>query len=232
MSKQKKQINSKTKTTMGILGIILGISLLVFNYVDKKIDYAYTYMNNKIFAYNETKAEEEKRKEEEEKKKQEEEKKKQEEVETVTEEGIDPTPYDSNYNYIGTLEVPKVGLKKGFLDMNSTDNNVDKNIAVMQGSDYPNVSKGNFIIAGHSGTAWNSFFNQLYQLVNGDVVYVYYQNVKYTYQIVNIYEQPKVGTVNVYRNKEKTTLTLITCTKDSSTTQTLYVAELRKKANY
>ena len=29
----------------------------------------------------------------------------------------------------------KVGLKKGFLDMNSTDNNVDKNIAVMQGSD-------------------------------------------------------------------------------------------------
>ena len=90
MSKQKKQINSKTKTTMGILGIILGISLLVFNYVDKKIDYAYTYMNNKIFAYNETKAEEEKRKEEEEKKKQEEEKKKQEEVETVTEEGIDP----------------------------------------------------------------------------------------------------------------------------------------------
>ena len=38
MSKQKKQINSKTKTTMGILGIILGISLLVFNYVDKCYD--------------------------------------------------------------------------------------------------------------------------------------------------------------------------------------------------
>lgn len=224
MSRKKKQLNNKTKTTAGILGIILGISLLVFNYVDKKIDYAYTYMNNKIFAYNETKEDKEKEEKKEEKPKN--------EVETVTEEGIDPTPTDSNYNYIGTLEIPKVGLKKGFLDINSTDNDVDKNIAIMNGSDYPNVSKGNLIIAGHSGTAWNSFFNQLYQLANGDVVYIYYQNVKYTYQIVNIYEQPKVGTVNVYRDGTKTTLTLITCTKDSSTTQTIYIAELRKKANY
>ena len=60
MSRKKKQLNNKTKTTAGILGIILGISLLVFNYVDKKIDYAYTYMNNKIFAYNETKEDKEK----------------------------------------------------------------------------------------------------------------------------------------------------------------------------
>lgn len=224
MLKKKKKQNNKNKTTIGILSIILGISLLVFNYVDKKIDYAYTCMNNKIFAYNETKDEKEELPEKEEKPK--------EEVETVKEEGIDPTPSDTNYNYIGTLEVPKVGLKKGFLDINSTDNDVDKNIAIMDGSDYPNVNKGNLIIAGHSGTAWNSFFNQLYQLVNGDVIYIYYQNVKYTYQIVNIYEQPKIGTVNVYRDGTKTTLTLITCTKDNNTTQTIYIAELRKKANY
>lgn len=224
MLKKKKKQNNKNKTTIGILSIILGISLLVFNYVDKKIDYAYTYMNNKIFAYNETKDEKEELPEKEEKPK--------EEVETVKEEGIDPTPSDTNYNYIGTLEVPKVGLKKGFLDINSTDNDVDKNIAIMDGSDYPNVNKGNLIIAGHSGTAWNSFFNQLYQLVNGDVIYIYYQNVKYTYQIVNIYEQPKIGTVNVYRDGTNTTLTLITCTKDNNTTQTIYIAELRKKANY
>ena len=102
----------------------------------------------------------------------------------------------------------------------------------MQGADYPDVKYGNLIIAGHSGTAWNSFFNQLYQLNKGDVMYVYYKNVKYTYTIVNIYEQPKVGSVNVYRNRKKTTLTLITCTKDSDTTQTLYIAELSKKANY
>ena len=221
MQEKKRQLNNKTKTTIGILGIVLGISLLVFNYIDKKIDYAYTYMNNQVFAYNETKNETKRNPRVE-----------QAEVETVEEDNIDPTPSDSNYNYVGTLEIPKIGLKKGFLDMNSTDNDVDRNIAIMQGSDYPDVKYGNLIIAGHSGTAWNSFFNQLYQLSKGDVMYVYYKNVKYTYTIVNIYEQAKVGTVNVYRNKKKTTLTLITCTKDSDTTQTLYIAELSKKANY
>ena len=221
MQEKKRLVNNKTKTTIGILGIALGISLLVFNYIDKKIDYAYTYMNNQVFAYNETKTEPTKKP-----------KVSVEEVETVHEDNIDPTPSDSNYNYIGTLEIPKIGLKKGFLDINSTDNDVDRNIALMQGSDYPNVKRGNLIIAGHSGTAWNSFFNELYKLNKGDVMYVYYQNVKYTYTIVNIYEQPKTGTVNVYRNGKKTTLTLITCTKDSDTTQTLYIAELSKKANY
>ena len=222
MQKKKKQLNNKLKTTIGILSIVLGISLLIYNYIDKKIDYAYTYMNNQVFAYNETKKEEKETKITVE----------PDEVETVTEDNIDPTPSDSNYNYIGTLEIPKIGLKKGFLDINSTDNDVDRNIAIMKGSDYPDVKRGNLIIAGHSGTAWNSFFNQLYQLNKGDMMYVYYKNVKYTYTIVNIYEQPKVGSVNVYRNGKKTTLTLITCTKDSDTTQTIYIAELTKKANY
>ncbi len=220
MSEKKNKLNNRKKTTIGILSIALGISFLTFNYFDKKIDYAYTYMNNKVFAYNETKKEKPKIQEEE------------EEVATVHEDNIDPTPSDSNYNYIGTLEVPKIGLKRGFVDINSTDNNVDQNISVMQGSSFPNVSKGNFIIAGHSGTAWNSFFNDLYQVQKGDVVYVYYQNVKYTYVIVNIYNVQKTGTVNIYRDGKKTTITLITCKNYSDTEQTIYVGELAKKAEY
>ena len=223
MLENKNNLNSKKKTTIGILSIVLGISLLVFNYIDKKIDYAYTYMNNQVFAYNESKLTE---------RKIEVEPKAKDEVETVEEENIDPNPPDSDYSYIGTLEIPKIGFKKGFLDVNSTDNNVDQNIQVMAGSKYPNESKGNFIIAGHSGTAWNSFFNQLYQVEKGDVVYVYYQNIKYTYTIVNIYNVQKIGTVNVYRDGTKTTLTLITCTKDSNTEQTIYVGELSKKSQY
>ena len=165
MSEKKNKLNNRKKTTIGILSIVLGISFLTFNYFDKKIDYAYTYMNNQVFAYNETKQQEEPKPEPK--------KKDEEEVEIVQEDNIDPNPYDSDYNYIGTLEVPKIGLKKGFVDINSTDNNVDQNIAIMQGSSYPNVSRGNLIIAGHSGTAWNSFFNDLYQVEKGDVIYVY-----------------------------------------------------------
>ena len=88
------------------------------------------------------------------------------------------------------------------------------------------VKNGNFILAGHSGTGWKAFFNELYRLETNDQVQVSYKGKKYTYSIVNIYKQPKVGTVSIYRNYDKTTLTLITCTNYDNETQTIYIAEL------
>ena len=85
---------------------------------------------------------------------------------------------------------------------------------------------GNLIIAGHSGTGWKAFFNDLYQLNIGDQAIVTYKDRKYTYQIENISKQAKTGTLTIKRNKNKTTLTLITCTNNDSTTQTIYVASL------
>lgn len=128
--------------------------------------------------------------------------------------------------YIGYLTIPKINFTKGFLDNRSSENDVEKNIMVVEGSNYPDVEKGNFIIAGHSGTGWKAFFNNLYQLIEGDIVYVDYKGKRYTYQIQNIYTQPKVGKLAIYRNYHETTLTLITCTNDDSTTQTVYVANL------
>ena len=54
------------------------------------------------------------------------------------------------------------------------------------------------------------------------------KNKKYAYKIVNIYKQDKVGTIAIYRNYDKTTLTLVTCTNYESTTQTIYIAELQE----
>ena len=56
--------------------------------------------------------------------------------------------------YIGYLNIPKINLNKGFLSQKAPDNNVEQNITVIEGSTYPNVDKGNLIIAGHSGTGW------------------------------------------------------------------------------
>ena len=72
----------------------------------------------------------------------------------------------------------------------------------------------------------------MYKLVVDDVAYVYYNNIKYTYKIVNIYTQPKTGVIGIYRNTNKTTLTLITCTNNDKTTQTIYIAELIDKEEY
>lgn len=136
------------------------------------------------------------------------------------------------YHYIGILEIPKINLKKGFVDPNSIHNNVDENITIINTSTFPNVEKGNFILAAHSGTGYISYFKNLYQLTINDYAYIYYQNIKYTYKIVNIYKEPKIGKIPIYRDFNETTLTLITCTKNDESTQTVYIANLVEKTNY
>jgi len=42
---------------------------------------------------------------------------------------------------------------------------------------------------------------------------------------VNIYNVEKNGIVNIDRNYDQTTLTMITCTKNSDSLQTVYIAE-------
>ena len=125
--------------------------------------------------------------------------------------------------YIGKLEIPKISFSRGFAAIDSIQNNVDKNIKIMPQSTYPDVDKGNFIIVGHSGNGWNSFFKNLYQLAIGDQAYVYYGNRKFTYTIVNIYNVPKTGQVEVVRDRNESVMTLITCTKGDKTAQTVYI---------
>ncbi len=129
-------------------------------------------------------------------------------------------------NYIGFLEIDKINLRQGLLPKNSYYNYVDYHVQIMNLSDFPDKVGGNFILAGHSGTSNVAFFRNLYKLKIGDVAKVYYQSKLYKYSIVNIYKQVKDGSVNIYRNNEKTTLTLITCTKDDKKSQTIYILEL------
>ena len=205
-----KRRNSQVATAcISALMLIIGCFFLSYNYIQSKKIVAYDYMSN-VF-YN------------------------GEEIITITEEEQGHAPIveeeeegEVTNDYIGYLTIPKINLTKGFLDKRSTENHVDKNILVVNGSNYPNVERGNFIVAGHSGTGWNAFFNDLYKLGIDDIAEVTYKNKKYTYKIVNIYKQPKVGNIAIYRDYTKTTLTLITCTNFDDTTQTIYIAELIK----
>lgn len=192
---------------------IVGFLLISYNYVQSKKILAYDYMSKKYFSNNKIK--EIKREE------------KKEEVESVSDKTVEnEVSNEFNDEYIGYLTIPKINLTKGFVDYRSQENDVEKNIQVIAGSNYPDVDKGNFIIAGHSGTGWKAFFNELYQLTTNDTIYITYKNKKYIYKITNIYKQPKTGTISIYRNYNKTTLTLVTCTNDDSTSQTVYISEL------
>ena len=154
-----------------------------------------------------------------------------EEVETIVnneEEVVEDTKeYNFSYeiNYIGYLNIPKINFNKGFTSIEDSFNTVSKNIEILSSSDYPDKDNGNVIIAGHSGNSSVSFFNKLYLLEIGDLAYIKYNNKNYTYQISYIYKVDKTGKVEVKRDKNKKTLTLITCTKNDNTKQTIYILE-------
>ena len=148
------------------------------------------------------------------------------EVDTTNEE--QPKEYTDIESYIGYLEIPKIKFKRGFYNIDSRLNTVEANIEIIKGSNLPDITNGNLIIAGHSGTGWKAFFRNLYKLEIGDDAIVTYSGQTYTYKITDIYKEKNTGTVAVKRDHNKTTLTLITCTKDDSSTQTIYIAELYK----
>lgn len=221
LKNMNKKLNKKRKKQQGIspnaVAIIASIItltggfLLSYNYVQAKKVVAYDYIAN-VF-YETDRLEEIKSSIVE-----------QEDTKEELEDGLEENYTDE---YIGYLSIPKINLNKGFLDKRSSENDVEKNILVVEGSNYPDVEKGNFILAGHSGTGWKAFFDDLEKLTNDDVIYITYKNKKYTYKIVNIYKQSKVGKIAIYRNYDKTTLTLVTCTNNDSTTQTIYISELQ-----
>lgn len=149
----------------------------------------------------------------------------------ITPDVINEVNVENNYeidysSYLGILEIPKIGLKRGFYGVDSKYNNIKYNVTMVEGTDLPDVPQGNLILMAHSGDSYISFFAYLYKLEVGDDCYVTYNGNGYHYQIVDIYEVEKNGFVSIKRNKYKNTLTMITCTKDNDYSQTVYIAEL------
>lgn len=122
------------------------------------------------------------------------------------------------------LEIPKINLHQEFYPNDKEKNNVDRGIQVIEKSIMPN-KKGNLILAAHSGSSDIAYFKNLDKLNINDKTYIYYQNKKYKYIITNIYDVEKTGYVDIKRNKDKQTLTLITCKKNTNK-QTIYIGYL------
>ena len=208
-----RKYNLKYQIAAGVILVISGTLVLLSDYIKEKRDFVFSEMNLALSGAvtNDTipSGEEEK----------------EEEIKEIKEE-------DNNYTYeeyLGIIDIPKIELYKGFYSKTSNLNNVKFNLYVLPSSNYPDVENGNLIIAGHSGNYNNSYFANLYKLEKEDTITIHYNNNKYIYQITNIYTEEKTGKVRIFRNKNKTTLTLITCTKDDDYHQTIYIAELINK---
>ena len=218
---QNIQNKNRFVVFLGVLLFACGFCFLSNNYFNEKVDNAYAYMNNMLLEQIELNNSVEEVDNQEESTSSFEEP--QEENKPEKEEYVDP--YQKYY--IGSIEIPKINLNKGFTDVNSKYNTVNKNVEVIKSSNYPDVAGGNFILAAHSGTSYLAYFKNLYKLEIGDLAYINYNNHRYTYKIVNIYYQEKTGRIAIYRDMTKTCLTLVTCTKNSKTQQTVYILELQ-----
>lgn len=210
----------KKKIYFGTILIVIGISFLLNDFIVEKREKVFSEMNlelTKLLAADTTIDEENQNNESE------------STVENTEEENSTNVVLNNNYEtYAGILEIPKIGFSKGFYRKESSLNNVKFNLKILPQSNYPDEDKGNVIIIGHSGNYSNSYFANLYKLTKGDTASINYNNKTYTYKIVNIYKESKDGTVTIYRDETKNCLTLITCTKDDETTQTIYIFELVK----
>lgn len=138
---------------------------------------------------------------------------------------------EETYNYIGVLEIPTINFKRGFLEINDKNNKVNKNIQVLENSTMPDVENGLMVIAGHSGTGRTAFFKNLYKLKEKDTINIYYKNIKYTYEVINVYEETKDGDIAIDKSSEST-LVLTTCSQSNKNKQVVVISKLVNKLDY
>ena len=210
-----EKIKDNLITIIGILLIIISISVVMYdNYKDNQKVLENVELVENFFEIENIPVEEQK-----------------EEV-VIKDEEDKKTSSSPTYNYIAVLEIPSIKLKRGLVYYKSKYNNVKYNIQIIEHSQMPDIENSNLILAGHNGTSNVSFFNDLDKLKEDSLVYVYYNNIKYIYKINNNYEVKKDGKVEIIRNRNKTTITLITCKKDSKDKQLVYIGYLVDKVEY
>ena len=153
------------------------------------------------------------------------------EQETTEEQVEEESKQEDVINYIAVLEIPKINLKRGLVDKTSKYNDVDINIYTLKESVFPNEqANSHVILASHSGSGYHSYFRKLNNLEMKDKVYLYYENIKYIYEITDRYEVEKTGTVSL-RQTTGSDITLITCISGTNK-QVVFVGKLIEKENY
>lgn len=135
--------------------------------------------------------------------------------------------------FIAVLEIPSINLRKGLYDSSSKSNSVSVGIEILKESDMPDISGGILALASHSGTSVISYFKNLENLEKKDLVYIYYNEHKYIYEIYDKLYQEKNGTIQVNKkNNDDSLLVLTTCSKEKEGYQLILLGKKIEIANY
>lgn len=125
-------------------------------------------------------------------------------------------------SYLGILEVPSINLKRGFFSLDSSLNQVDKNIELISSCNPDNPC--DFILASHSGNSAISYFKHLDHLKLQDKAILDYEHHFYIYHLTSILNQKKNGMISLEK-KTISRLVLTTCDKYNQDIQKVYIFE-------
>ena len=134
-------------------------------------------------------------------------------------------------DYTAILEIPNIKLKQGVVDAIKNYNSIKYAISVDKNSNYPD-KPGNFILYAHSGNSSIAYFKNLYKVNINDKIYVYYNGIKYEYNIVNKYNIEKNGKAKILNSKNNHYITLITCNQEMKGYQIVLLGNLISKTTY
>lgn len=131
-------------------------------------------------------------------------------------------------SYLAVIEIPNISLYTGIVMSNSSYTTMNRNVSIYPSSDMPNIENGNFILFAHNGNSRVSYFRNIHILKNNDEIYIYYNNVKYTYRIIKNYEVAMTDSTPLNKMKDKSIITLITCKSGNNKYRTIIVGEMVK----
>ena len=124
---------------------------------------------------------------------------------------------------IGKLIINKIDLKEELYDINNSKNNIEEHVTIL------NQIDNTIVLAAHSGTGPIAYFERLDELNINDEVYLYLNNNKYKYIVIDIWEEKKNGYIHINKSNKKQ-LILTTCSPKKVNYQ-LIVNCIEKESN-
>ena len=141
-----------------------------------------------------------------------------EEFNKIIERNVQIKENNKKDNKIGKIIIKKININNDLYSINSTENDINKNITILNNSIPPYEDNSIMFVAAHSGTSNISFFKNLDKLEETDEIILIYKDKEYKYIVKNSWEEEKNGYINIQKLKEKQ-LILTTCSPSSENKQ-------------
>lgn len=127
---------------------------------------------------------------------------------------------ESFNDYYGILIIPSLDMTYGFYDLDNELNDVSKNVTLIN-SNIPNT----YILAAHSGTGANAYFEPLKFIKESDEIYLKFENKTLKYVVKVVRSEKKNGKISI--KKEENQVILTTCDQLKKGNQLIIEASLK-----